>query len=80
MQKILGNKNYPLKDRTESEGDVGVQTFPWITKNRPASTNQSVVGLLEQVLSPDNLSLAYQQVRRNKGSHGIDGMQVFGPA
>ena len=76
MQKILGDKNYPLKDRTESEGDVGVQTFLWITKNRPANTNQSVVGLLEQILSPDNLSSAYQQVRRNKGSHGIDGMQV----
>ena len=76
MQKILGDKNYPLKDRTASEGDVGVQTFLWITKNRPASTNQTVAGLLEQILSPDNLSSAYQQVKRNKGSHGIDGMQV----
>ncbi|MEL6562219.1 MAG: group II intron reverse transcriptase/maturase [Bacteroidota bacterium] len=76
MQKILRDKNYPSKDRTESERQVGVQTFLWITKNSLTNTNQSLVGLLEQILSPDNLSLAYQQVQRNKGSGGIDGMQV----
>ena len=33
-------------------------------------------GLLEQILSPENLNLAYRQVKRNKGAGGIDGMQV----
>ena len=30
--------------------------------------------MLEQILSPDNLNLAYSKVARNKGTYGIDGM------
>lgn len=30
--------------------------------------------MLEQILSPDNLNLAYAKVARNKGTYGIDGM------
>ena len=37
---------------------------------------ESRVDLLEKVLSPDNLNAAYKQVKRNKGSHGVDGMTV----
>ena len=33
-------------------------------------------GLLEQILTPENLDLAYRQVKRNKGAGGIDRMQV----
>ncbi len=69
-------KNYPSKDRTASEGYMGVQTFLWMTENRPTNTNQLGNGLLEQILSPDNLSTAYHQVKRNKGVGGMDGMQV----
>jgi RNA-directed DNA polymerase len=32
--------------------------------------------LLERILSRDNLNLAYQKVKANKGSHGVDGMTV----
>ena len=32
--------------------------------------------LMEQVLSKDNLNAAYQQVVRNKGAAGVDGMTV----
>jgi retron-type reverse transcriptase len=32
--------------------------------------------LLERILSPDNIDAAYKQVKRNKGSHGVDGMTV----
>lgn len=32
--------------------------------------------LLERILSPDNLNEAYKRVKRNKGSHGVDGMTV----
>lgn len=31
--------------------------------------------LLETILSKDNLNMAYLQVKRNKGSHGVDGMK-----
>lgn len=32
--------------------------------------------LLEQILSRDNLNLAYKRVKAKKGSHGVDGMTV----
>ncbi|MTH31116.1 group II intron reverse transcriptase/maturase, partial [Myroides pelagicus] len=32
--------------------------------------------LLEQILSPSNLNLAYKRVKSNKGSHGIDKMST----
>ena len=32
--------------------------------------------LLEQMLSDTNLRLAYKQVKRNKGTSGVDGMEV----
>lgn len=32
--------------------------------------------MLEYILTPDNLNRAYRQVKANKGSRGIDGMEV----
>lgn len=32
--------------------------------------------LLERILEEDNLNLAYEKVKANKGSHGVDGMTV----
>ena len=32
--------------------------------------------VLEEILTPENMNLAYKRVKRNKGSHGIDGMEV----
>src|SRR5690625_7929008 len=32
--------------------------------------------MLERILSRENLLLALQRVEKNKGSHGVDGMQV----
>jgi len=33
-------------------------------------------GLLERILSRENMNTAYKQVMKNKGSHGVDGMKV----
>ncbi|HJX71656.1 MAG TPA: group II intron reverse transcriptase/maturase [Bacteroidales bacterium] len=78
-QKILESaKTCPRKDRTESEGYVGGQTFMRITENNLTTNNnhQSGYGLLENILSPSNLNAAYKQVKRNKGSGGVDRMEV----
>jgi len=32
--------------------------------------------LLEKVLDRENLNLAYKRVKKNGGSHGVDGMKV----
>lgn len=64
------------KARAELEGYFGVQTFMWITENNITSFNESECGLLEQILAPSNLNLAYKKVRANKGSGGVDKMDV----
>jgi RNA-directed DNA polymerase len=49
---------------------------PKMTETDSTDTDQQGEGLLEQILSRDNLNRAYKQVKRNKGAGGIDGMQV----
>jgi group II intron reverse transcriptase/maturase len=66
----------PQKNRTESEGYAGGQTYIWITENNLTDTDQLGYGLLEFIVSPSNLNTAYRQVKRNKGSGGIDKMEV----
>jgi len=62
--------------RAEPEGYAGGQTFIWITENNLADADRPEYGMLEQILSPTNLNQAYKRVRNNKGSGGIDKMEV----
>jgi RNA-directed DNA polymerase len=64
------------ESRAESEGYAGGQTFIWMTENNLTNANKPEYGLLEQILSPSNLNRAYKRVRSNKGSGGIDKMEV----
>jgi group II intron reverse transcriptase/maturase len=48
----------------------------WITENNLTNNDQLGYGLLEFILSPNNLNQAYIQVKRNKGAGGIDKMEV----
>jgi RNA-directed DNA polymerase len=77
-QKIFErSRTCPHGDRTASEGHEGGQTYMRITENNLTSNNhQTGYGLLEQILSPPNLNAAFKQVRRNKGSGGVDRMDV----
>jgi retron-type reverse transcriptase len=54
----------------------GMQNFMRITENGLTAFEQEKDGLLEYILSPSNLNQAYKQVKRNKGSGGIDKMDV----
>ncbi len=47
-----------------------------ITENNFTNADQTGYGLLEQILSPTNLNQAYKRVKGNKGSGGIDKMEV----
>ena len=62
--------------RAEPEGYAGGQTFIWITENNLTNADKPKYGLLEQILSPANLNQAYKRVKSNKGSGGIDKMEV----
>lgn len=49
---------------------------PRMVETDITDTSEQREGLLEQILTPDNLNRAYKQVKRNKGAGGIDGMPV----
>ena len=75
VQKIL--KDTCMQNtRAEPEGYAAGQTYLWITENNLTNADKPKYGLLEQILSPANLNQAYKRVRGNKGSGGIDKMEV----
>jgi group II intron reverse transcriptase/maturase len=49
---------------------------PKIIETDITNTNEQSDGLLERILTRENLNLAYKRVKKNKGAGGIDGMQV----
>lgn len=66
----------PQRDSTEYEGYAGALTEKRITENNNTDADRKEKRLLERILNRDNLKTAYKQVKRNKGTHGIDGMEV----
>ena len=63
-------------NRAEPDGYAGGQTYIGITENNFTNADHTGYGMLEQILSPTNLNQAYKKVRGNKGSGGIDKMEV----
>ncbi len=62
--------------RAEPEGYAGGQTFIWMNESNLTNADKPEYGLLEQILSPTNLNRAFKRVRSNRGSGGIDKMEV----
>lgn len=73
MQKI-SKDTWKRKDRVEPEGYVGGQTYMRITENNFTNVDRPQHGLLEEILSPNNLNKAYRRVKGNDGAGGVDGM------
>ncbi len=72
----VNKRDYPPEAGVELQGKKGEQSIA------PASTecedrNRVNTGMmLEQVLDRENLNFAYKRVKKNDGSHGVDGMKV----
>lgn len=64
------------RDTAEREEQAEVCESRRITETDITNRTKQTEGLLERILTPENLDLAYRQVKRNKGAGGIDGMQV----
>lgn len=47
-----------------------------ITENNNTNADRSRYGMLEEILTPENLNKAFKKVRKNKGAGGVDGMSV----
>lgn len=64
------------RDSAEHEGYDGAPTNIRITENNTTNADRVGDGLLEEILSADNLNKAYKRAKSNKGAHGVDGMEV----
>lgn len=75
-RKPCCGKGWPQKDSAEHERYAGALTDKRITENNSTNADRKEDGLLEEILSASNLNRAYKQVKKNKGTHGVDGMEV----
>lgn len=66
----------PQKDSSESKRYVGVHDSLGITENNITNANKLKERLLEKILDRDNLNNAFKRVKSNKGTHGVDEMEV----
>jgi len=77
MQKTMAEAmDCPRRNRTESEGEVGVQTYMEIVGGELVEKHFIGECLMEQITDIHNLSRAYRRVVGNGGSGGVDGMNV----
>lgn len=72
----LHKGGYLHKDRVEPESSAGAPSISSMSKSKEDDVNEYNRGLLEKILEPENLNLAYKKVRAKKGSCGVDGMTV----
>ncbi len=72
----LQPEDYLQRVSAEQKEYAEVCEPPKMAETDITNTSEQTEGLLEQILTPDNLNRAYRQVKRNKGAGGIDGMQV----
>jgi group II intron reverse transcriptase/maturase len=68
--------DYLPRDTAEREEITEVCESRRIAETDITNREKQTEGLLEQILTGENLNLAYRQVKRNKGAGGIDRMQV----
>ena len=72
----LHMEDYLQMVSAEQKEYAEVFDYSKITEKSGVITDYWTNNLLELILRKDNLNMAYKQVKSNKGSGGIDGMQV----
>jgi hypothetical protein len=68
--------DYREERGVELRGNRGEPSIASASERGGDGREVKAVELLEKVLHRDNLNLAYKRVKKNGGSHGIDGMGV----
>jgi group II intron reverse transcriptase/maturase len=70
------NWDSPEDDRAELRSTLGEHSFASALSEEKDRVTMDTSKLLEKVIDRNNLNLAYKRVKRNGGSHGVDGMKV----
>lgn len=74
----LHKEGHLQKVSAEQKGYAEACACQRITENTSIITDLQTTGLLEQILQKENLNRAFKKVKSNKGSAGVDGMDVEG--
>ena len=69
-------EDYLQENKLETEGNVEVPSVIDVPELEEIDTKTVTNEILEEILSRDNMNLAYKKVKANKGASGIDDMQV----
>ena len=69
-------EDYLQENKLETEGNVEVPSVLDVSELGEIDTKTVTNEILEEILSRDNMNLAYKRVKANKGASGIDNMQV----
>ncbi len=69
-------EDYLQENKLETEGIVEVSSVLDVSSKRKVDTKTVTNEILEEILSKDNMNLAYKRVKANKGASGIDNMTV----
>jgi RNA-directed DNA polymerase len=69
-------RDYPPEAGEELRGKEGEQSYAPVSSEGEDNRTENTSKMLEQVLTRDNMNLAYRRVKKNEGSPGVDGMKV----
>lgn len=69
-------EDYLQENKLETEGIVEVPSIFSVSQLEEVDTKTVTNEILEKILSPDNMNLAFKRVKTNKGASGIDNMTV----
>jgi RNA-directed DNA polymerase len=69
-------RDYPPEAGVELRGKEGEHSYAPASTEGEDGNKVNTSKLLEKVLDRVNLNLAYKRVKKNGGSHGVDGMKV----
>lgn len=75
-RQLHDSGGYLCKDRVELESSTGAHSISFMCQDEGNDGNEYQDRLLEKILEPNNLNIAYKRVKENRGSHGVDGMSV----
>ena len=70
------NRDLPKEGGAELRSTLGESSFASALPEEKDRITMDTSKLLEKVIDRNNLNLAYKRVKRNGGSHGVDGMKV----
>lgn len=72
----LHKEGYLQEDRVELKSNAGALSISSTSEKEANDGKGYTIGMLEEILEPDNMNKAYKRVKSNKGKPGIDGMTV----